>query len=81
MSLIIPNINLVRNATKIKVNESGKMRTNFAPVNDKMIIIQKGELICGEFTKQTVGSSSGGLNHIIWKESGSEAAKNFLTSA
>ena len=72
MSLIIPNINLMRNfqGLKVKSGESGKLRSNFAPTNDKMVIIQKGELIQGELTKATVGSSSGGLNHIIWKESG-----------
>ena len=83
MSLIIPNINLMRNfqGLKVKSGESGKLRSNFAPTNDKMVIIQKGELIQGELTKATVGSSSGGLNHIIWKESGAQAAKEFLTSA
>lgn len=43
-------------------------------------MIQRGELIQGEFTKAIVGSSSGGLNHVIWREGGPLASRDFLTS-
>ena len=83
MSLIIPNVNMTRKAGagKIKVSpEDIKERTNYASNGDRMIIIQRGELIQGEFTKAIVGSSSGGLNHVIWREQGPQASKDFLTS-
>jgi DNA-directed RNA polymerase II subunit RPB1 len=76
MSLIIPNINLVRKGHK---NAGSKL--NYAPADDKMVIIKKGELIAGEFTKAIVGSASGGIIHIIWKECGPNACRDFLTSA
>jgi DNA-directed RNA polymerase II subunit RPB1 len=38
-------------------------------------------LIQGEFTKAVVGSASGGLNHVIFRECGSEASERFLTSS
>jgi DNA-directed RNA polymerase II subunit RPB1 len=75
MSLIIPNVNLIRKGPKTQ----GKF--NYAPASDKMVLISKGELLAGEFTKAIVGSSSGGLNHIIWKECGPNACRDFLTSA
>ncbi len=34
----------------------------------------------GEFTKAIVGASSGGLVHLIWKESGPMACSDFLSS-
>ena len=34
------------------------------------ILIRKGELLCGNMTKSTIGSSAGGMIHIIWKEKG-----------
>ena len=82
MSLIIPDVNMVRKtgAGKHKISpEDVRERTNYASVNDKMIIISRGELIQGEFTKAVVGSSSGGLNHIIWREKGPTFARDFLT--
>ena len=83
MSLIIPNVNMTRKngAVRLKVSpEDARERTNYASVQDKIIMIQRGELIQGEFTKQIVGSSSGGLNHVIWREIGPRASRDFLTS-
>ena len=83
MSLIIPNVNMTRKqgAGKIKISsDDTKERTNYASNQDKLIMIQRGELIQGEFTKAVVGSSSGGLNHVIWRECGSLASRDFLTS-
>ena len=83
MSLIIPNVNMTRKsgAGKHKISsDDHKERTNYGSTQDKMIIIQRGELIQGEFTKAIVGSSSGGLNHVIWREIGPQASRDFLTS-
>jgi DNA-directed RNA polymerase II subunit RPB1 len=76
MSLIIPKINIIRKGNK---NAEGKL--NYAPAEDKMVIIKKGELLAGELTKAIVGSASGGIIHIIWKECGPNACRDFLTSA
>ena len=54
---------------------------DFAPTNDKMVLIQRGEILTGQFTKAIVGSSSGGLIHLIFSERGPMATKDFLTSA
>ena len=83
MSLIIPNVNITRKqgAAKHRVSpDDTKERTNYGSTNDKLIMIQRGELLSGEFTKAVVGSSSGGLNHVIWREEGPAASRDFLTS-
>ncbi len=48
--------------------------------SDKNIMIQKGELICGNLTKGTIGSSSGGMIHVIWKEKGPYYCRDFLSN-
>ena len=71
-SLIVPNVNLMRYAEK----ESNVWDS----VEDKNVLIQKGELICGNITKGTIGNSSGGLIHIIWKEKGPYPCRDFLSN-
>lgn len=75
MSIFIPDINFLRGQSVA----NGK--TNYAPIRDKMVLIQRGELISGELTKSIVGAASGGLNHLIWIEKGCTEAKEFLSSA
>lgn len=47
---------------------------------DKNILIKKGELICGNLTKGTIGSSAGGMIHVIWKEKGPYVCRDFLSN-
>ena len=71
-SLIFPNINLMRYGEK----EADK----WASPGDANILIQKGELICGNLTKSTIGNSSGGIIHIIWKEYGPYPTRDFMSN-
>ena len=45
-----------------------------------MVLIQQGEHLCGELTKQIVGSAAGGIIHIIFRDKGFNAAKDFLSN-
>ena len=71
-SLIIPNINLMR------YNE--KTPDKWASAGDKNILIQKGELLCGNLTKSVIGNSGGGMIHLTWKEKGPYACRDFLSN-
>ena len=71
-SLIIPDINL---------NKFGeKDKANWASAADKNILIQKGVLHCGIMTSGTIGKSAGGMIHLIWKEHGPDACRDFLSN-
>lgn len=72
LSLMIPKIQYMR------YNEERKAH-NWASSTDKNILIQNGEILCGQMTKGQIGNTGGGLVHIIWKEFGSEACKAFLS--
>jgi DNA-directed RNA polymerase II subunit RPB1 len=54
-SLIIPKINMVRG------------ENSFDP-RDWTVLIKNGELVSGILTKSIIGSTSGGIVHIIWKD-------------
>ena len=71
-SLLMPKIQYMR------FNEDKKTH-NWASPKDKNILISNGEILCGQMTKSQVGNTGGGLVHIIWKEFGSDATKNFLS--
>lgn len=73
-SIVLPKIQYVR------YNETSKAH-NWASATDKNVLIQNGELLCGQLTKGQVGNTGGGLVHIIWKEYGSEACKAFLSQS
>lgn len=75
-SLIIPNVNILKVGDKSKADNS----TVWHSAGDKNILIQKGELHCGILTKGTIGNSSGGLIHIIWKEYGPDICRDFLSN-
>jgi DNA-directed RNA polymerase II subunit RPB1 len=68
-SLILPKINLER---------AGK--TGWDCNQDKNILIKQGELLCGNLTKGTIGSSHGGIVHIIWKEKGPYPCREFMSN-
>ncbi len=65
-SLIIPKINMEKGSNSIDVK-------------DDSILIKNGELLTGILTKGTIGSSSGGMIHIIWKEKGPFETKEFMS--
>lgn len=48
--------------------------------NDVGMMIEDGEILSGVVNKKTVGSSQGGLIHIIMKEKGWEACRDFFTA-
>ena len=50
---------------------------NLAPFDTK-VIIDDGELISGIICKRTVGTSAGGIVHVIWSDYGSDAARDFI---
>lgn len=75
MSLIMPKVNLIKGQTS-KEDKS----TDYAPTRDRMVLIQQGEHLIGELTKQVVGSASGGIIHVIFREKGFQAAKDFMSN-
>ena len=71
-SLIIPNVNLAR--------QGEKKGLVWDSAGDNNILIKQGELICGNLTKGTIGSSAGGMIHVIWKEKGPYVCRDFLSN-
>ena len=73
-SLIFPPINLVKDRSD--PDPKADLWNN--PKDDR-IIIKKGELVAGIICKKTIGTSHGGIIHVIFNEQGPEAAKDFLS--
>ncbi|TMW63060.1 hypothetical protein Poli38472_005678 [Pythium oligandrum] len=73
-SMIMPSINFNGFAT---THNSKEKFSALAPV-DSRVIVQRGELLAGIIDKKTIGSSPGGLVHVIMLEKGPEEARNFL---
>jgi len=69
-SMLLPRVQFVRYD-----------RSGWAQPAEKNILIKDGELLCGQLQKGQVGNTGGGLVHIIWKEFGAEACKQFLSQA
>lgn len=74
LSLIIPNINLVKDRADVPAGCD-----EWNNPKDSRVIIKKGELISGIICKKTVGTSHGGIVHVVFNERGPEEAKNFLS--
>ena len=49
--------------------------------NDKIVLFRGGHVLCGRLCKQTLGSTTGGLIHVIWKHCGPWAAAHFVSDA
>ena len=49
------------------------------PVFDDGVLIENGELIFGIVEKKTVGTSQGGLLHVVFREKGPEATRQLFT--
>jgi len=69
LSLIIPKVNFIR---------SPNSKTWACP-KDNNIFVKNGELMCGTFKKPTVGAAPGGLVHIVWKDCGPQACKDWMS--
>ena len=70
MSLIIPEtINLVQGDEYKNLNKE-----------DKMVVIQNGEVLSGIIAKGVVGAAAGGLIHIVWKDLGPKACADILSN-
>uniref|UniRef100_A0A453CSQ3 DNA-directed RNA polymerase subunit n=1 Tax=Aegilops tauschii subsp. strangulata TaxID=200361 RepID=A0A453CSQ3_AEGTS len=76
-NLIIPKeINLIRFSAWHDAD--AEKESGFITPSDTMVRIEKGELLSGILCKKTLGTSIGGLIHVIWEEVGPDAARKFL---
>lgn len=48
---------------------------------DGNVLIKNGELLCGVMKKSYVGASPGGLVHIVWRDHGPYACRDFLSNS
>ncbi|KAL0236455.1 hypothetical protein GEMRC1_003037 [Eukaryota sp. GEM-RC1] len=77
-SLAIPNdanISLSKHSTSAPQTEERE----FASVTDTRVVIHNGELMMGMVDKNTVGRSDGSLIHILVKDHGYAASRQFLS--
>lgn len=77
ISMVLPSgLNLLR------VEKDGApLSEKFSPLNDNGLLIHGGQLMYGMFSKKTVGSSGGGVVHIIYNEFGPDQAVKFFNGA
>ena len=52
-----------------------------SPIKDDNLLVQNGELIYGQFAKNTVGANAGGVIHVVFNEKGPDAAVKFFNGA
>jgi DNA-directed RNA polymerase II subunit RPB1 len=52
-----------------------------SPMSEDTIVIRHGQLLCGRLCKQTMGTSSNGIVHAIWKQFSPWAASKFVSDA
>ena len=67
----MPELNYSRPSDKFK---------GWACPLDSNILVKNGELLCGMLTKANVGSSAGGMIHIVWRDLGPEVTKLFMSN-
>ncbi|KAG9395956.1 RNA polymerase Rpb1 domain 5 [Carpediemonas membranifera] len=73
ISALLPKVNLVAfHASHDKAD------TSVAPIADTRVIVRNGTLIAGMLCKKTLGTSAGGLVHIVWKDIGPEETRDML---
>nr|AAA30232.1 RNA polymerase IIB largest subunit [Trypanosoma brucei] len=48
------------------------------PHNDSVVMIRRGQLLCGPITKSIVGAAPGSLIHVIFNEHGSDEVARFI---
>lgn len=50
-------------------------------VNEDTVVIRNGELLCGALCKQTLGTTGGGIIHVICKDQNRKRAVQFISDA
>jgi DNA-directed RNA polymerase II subunit RPB1 len=67
LSLVIPRVNFSRKGTDWDCRK------------DSNVLIKDGQLLCGVMNKSVVGSAGGGLVHIVWRDQGPYACRDFMS--
>ncbi|XP_049850665.1 uncharacterized protein LOC126323716 [Schistocerca gregaria] len=75
-SFVLPNVNL----RSVSSQHPKDFKGDITPGDTEVIVIQ-GQHLAGILDKKTLGTSEGGLVHVIWKDHGPEAAKAMLSTA
>ena len=76
-SLILPRMRLSR-----QVNDPVDFYYNrFLEDNEGWVHLSSGDLLCGALCKKMLGTSSGGLIHVIYNDFGPDATVNFVSDA
>lgn len=78
-SLLFPDFSLelvVRNGTSDGVKRGGAM-----DVLERCVVIKRGELCAGSLCKKTMGTSAGGVIHVLVKDHGNKVAGRFISDA
>ena len=73
MSLFLPRIHLFKFSNGHPDDEDDELS-----VGDTRVVIEEGELLAGMLDKKTLGTSGGGLVHVIFNEYGPRGARAFL---
>ena len=73
MSLFLPHIHLSKFSNGHPDDEEDELSPG-----DTRVIIEDGEHLCGMLDKKTLGTSAGGLVHVIFNEYGPTGARAFL---
>jgi DNA-directed RNA polymerase II subunit RPB1 len=73
LSMIIPDVNVITYHSAHPDDEV----SDISP-GDTKVLIEGGELLAGIVCKKTVGTSAGGLIHVIFREHGPEMCKKFF---
>ena len=65
----------------INLDQGGDFKSfSLAQKKDSAVVVQQGELLSGIMKKSSVGSASGGLIHIVWKDLGPFACSDILSN-
>jgi len=73
-SMILPNVNLVRKSNGCP---KGETEDPLVP-SDRVVLIENGTLLHGIVDKATVGTSGGGLIHVVSNDFGHDATRLFM---
>ncbi|KZO99631.1 beta and beta-prime subunits of DNA dependent RNA-polymerase [Calocera viscosa TUFC12733] len=60
------------------INLANGNLSNGNPINDDALLIENGEVMMGIFNKGAVGSSAGGLIHVVFRERGPEVTRDMI---
>eukprot|EP01134_Creolimax_fragrantissima_P005297 CFRG5297T1 len=77
--LIVPGTNYVNNKNQSTEEKNHKTNRDFSPTDSKVLVIN-GRLVSGLICKKTIGSSGGGLIHVMFMEHGPEKTRHFFDS-